>query len=110
MGIDADIIPNLVEKKKYTAFCGIGQPEKFKATLKNMGLEISDFHAFPDHYFYTSDDEKQLLKSEFPLITTAKDAVKLSENMKKSCTIVHIKLKFKDEAAISRALDSIFER
>jgi tetraacyldisaccharide 4'-kinase len=60
---------------KLHAVTGIGNPDKFFTTLKNLGLKFTP-HAFPDHYKFSAKD--------FPLakeaiITTEKDAVKLAD-------------------------------
>lgn len=39
-----------------TAFCGIGNPEAFRDTLKSLGLEPDAWRVFPDHHRYSRDD------------------------------------------------------
>ena len=70
--------------RKVCAFTGIGVPESFKATLLGLNARIQSFIPFPDHYRYKERDlddiRKTALRSsaEF-IITTEKDAIKLSE-------------------------------
>jgi len=65
------------------AFCGVGRPESFRETLMDYGLSVSRLEAFPDHHEYSRRD-LDLLRSIMAetgsqaLVTTAKDAVKLS--------------------------------
>lgn len=59
----------------------IGNPDKFRETLKKMGLKFS-YKSFPDHYNFKFED---LGKSKHSIIMTEKDAVKCqsfaTENM-----------------------------
>ena len=65
------------------AFCGLGNPENFKRQLEVDGYDIAGMKAFRDHHRYTHSDIALLEKkaaeiSATALITTAKDAVKLT--------------------------------
>lgn len=63
------------------AFCGIGQPQKFHATLMELGADIARFCAFPDHYVYGAADAKKLIADaatgNLTLVTTEKDMARL---------------------------------
>ncbi len=63
------------------AFCGIGKPEKFRATLQKLGARIFHFEIFPDHHIYTALDARRLIalatKENLTLVTTEKDRVRL---------------------------------
>lgn len=52
------------------AVAGIGNPERFFSTLRDMGIEAS-LHTFPDHHAYTRGD-----LPAGTLLMTSKDAVK----------------------------------
>ena len=56
------------------ALAGIGFPEIFFASLKQIGIDPIE-HEFPDHHEFTSQDLN--LKPELPILVTHKDAVKL---------------------------------
>lgn len=82
-GKDNHILPpGALQGKKIYAFTGIAAPDKFCATLEELGATIIKFLAFPDHYFYKQDDvqaitgEAKALDAEM-VITTEKDGVKL---------------------------------
>ena len=60
----------------YQAVVGIGYPQRFFNTLDQMNIAFEP-HTFPDHHQYTLQDLDALLGQ--PIITTAKDAVKLQE-------------------------------
>ncbi len=70
--------------KAIISFCGLGNPEKFKQSLKRVGISTERFVAFKDHYRYTHKDivniiqEATALKSDC-LITTFKDVVKIRD-------------------------------
>ncbi len=55
------------------AIAGIGNPERFFATLRNLGLSFAA-HAFPDHHPYERAD--LAFAGEDTLLMTEKDAVK----------------------------------
>ncbi|QXA09208.1 tetraacyldisaccharide 4'-kinase [Acinetobacter pittii] len=62
-------------ENNYHAVVGIGFPQRFYQTLKELGLKQFQEHAFRDHHDYTIND--LIFNDELPLITTEKDAVKL---------------------------------
>lgn len=55
------------------ALAGIGNPERFFITLRNLNLHIIT-HEFPDHHRYVAQDFN--FSQTLPLVMTAKDAVK----------------------------------
>ncbi|HLQ44615.1 MAG TPA: tetraacyldisaccharide 4'-kinase, partial [Planctomycetaceae bacterium] len=63
-------------------FCGVGNPESFEQTLRRLGADVVEFHAFPDHHHYSDGDlallaERAATTSANWLLTTRKDLVKL---------------------------------
>lgn len=66
---------------KVIAFAGIGRPEKFYQSLREVGFEIVAAHDFPDHHFYTETELSRLIKEAQEtgagLYTTLKDIVKI---------------------------------
>jgi tetraacyldisaccharide 4'-kinase len=93
------------------AFAGIGRPEKFFASAKTLGLNIRETIAFPDHHAYTAQDETRLAGAaaaqNAALITTAKDAVKLSPAFRAQCHVVTVSLSWADEPAFTQQLQKI---
>jgi tetraacyldisaccharide 4'-kinase len=67
---------------KVLAFAGIGDPNKFFATLSEAGVTIGERASFPDHHRYTDADAKALIAraeaANLVLITTEKDHVRLA--------------------------------
>jgi len=64
-------------------FAGIGHPQKFFETVKQLGALITRTSAFADHHVYTARDIERLLREarahEAKLVTTEKDWVRLPE-------------------------------
>ena len=68
------------------AFCGLARPAEFRASLTSLGLPIAGLIAFSDHHPYTLDDMQHIVQQAQSsgadgLLTTAKDAVKLTPPM-----------------------------
>jgi len=63
------------------AFAGIGDPEKFFATLRNAGLDVRACVAFPDHHRYRRAEAAALIdrarREGLVLVTTEKDQARL---------------------------------
>ncbi len=59
--------------RRVHAVAGIGDPERFFATLRAAGIAIVP-HAFPDHHRYAPEDFD--FGSDLPVLMTEKDAVK----------------------------------
>jgi tetraacyldisaccharide 4'-kinase len=64
------------------AFSGIGRPEKFFATLKEHGAQLTGSRAFPDHHAFSEAEALLLIRdaaqASATLVTTEKDWVRLS--------------------------------
>jgi tetraacyldisaccharide 4'-kinase len=69
-------------KRKVLAFAGIGNPEKFFATLSEAGIEVAARSSFPDHHRYTAAEAQALSAraqaENLVLITTEKDHIRLT--------------------------------
>ncbi|AKS42189.1 tetraacyldisaccharide 4'-kinase [Wenzhouxiangella marina] len=63
--------------REVDAVCGIANPEGFADTLERLGLKVR-LHAFPDHHRFLARDFAGL---DRPVITTAKDAVRIEAGM-----------------------------
>jgi tetraacyldisaccharide 4'-kinase len=68
--------------REVLAFAGIGDPEKFFATLAEAGIAIAERAAFPDHHRYTAAEAQALMAraetANLVPITTEKDHVRLA--------------------------------
>ena len=67
--------------KKVMAFAGIGRPEKFFATLKDVGADLAGWRSFADHHNFTEAELTALTREasalDATLVTTEKDAARL---------------------------------
>lgn len=61
------------------AVAAIAEPESFFATISSLGVPLADRIAFPDHHTYTNGDIERIVRAAAgrPVLTTAKDGVKL---------------------------------
>lgn len=103
-------LPDSYKENNYIAFCGIGYPEKFKATLESIKLNLKDFKAFSDHHNYTSAElsvlSKYAAENNCRLITTEKDFVRIGDGPWKShIDVLPISLKFKAEKQLISFLE-----
>ena len=70
-----------LEGRRVVAFAGIGRPEKFFATLRELGAIVVEAYGFPDHHRFDASDARALLSvAERGLtpVTTEKDFVRLN--------------------------------
>lgn len=92
------------------AFAGIGNPERFFTTLRDIGCRVERAHTFPDHYPYDSGEVESLRKDaralDALLVTTAKDLVRLPPAARDGIEVLTITVAWEDEAAV----DDIVER
>jgi tetraacyldisaccharide 4'-kinase len=95
------------------AFAGLGHPEKFFATLEQIGCDVRARHAFPDHHPYTFDEVSEILKKAedagATAVTTAKDAVRLPEGMSEKVRVVTMTYRWRDEEALARLIGPVLE-
>jgi tetraacyldisaccharide 4'-kinase len=80
--IRGDLRTDLDLGKPTVAFSGIGRPEKFFQTLRDLSCTLVEAVPYPDHHPY-SEKEQLWLKSlaeerQAQLVTTSKDFVRLS--------------------------------
>jgi tetraacyldisaccharide 4'-kinase len=68
--------------RKVLAFAGIGDPEKFFATLADAGIAVGERASFADHHRYTAAEAQDLIAradaANLVLLTTEKDLARLS--------------------------------
>ncbi|MGE5646474.1 MAG: tetraacyldisaccharide 4'-kinase [Acidobacteriota bacterium] len=61
------------------AFCGLGNPDSFWRTLRQLGIRPEFRRAFPDHHRYTASELTRMSGVD-ALLTTQKDAANLPES------------------------------
>lgn len=93
------------------AFAGLGRPSKFFDALLQHRAHVMATVPFPDHHFYTADDETYLADlaqhHNATLATTAKDAVKLSPGFRHQVAVVPITFTPEKLARLTSWLDSL---
>ena len=95
-------------KRKVLAFAGIGNPDKFFATLTEAGIDVAERSSFPDHHRYTAAQAQALIAraqaENLMLITTEKDHVRLDgdpalEALKAHASILPVRLVVNEQDA-----------
>jgi tetraacyldisaccharide 4'-kinase len=99
---------------KYVAFAGLARPEKFFDTLNALGVELEDTVPYPDHHPYSDDNLEFLTRLAgergAQLITTEKDAARLSPEWRTRVAVLPVTARFEDEAALDALLAPIRAR
>jgi tetraacyldisaccharide 4'-kinase len=99
---------------KLVAFAGLARPEKFFDTLEATGAELEETVPYADHHPYSEDDLgflNQLAEERGArLITTEKDAARLTPEWRARVAVLPITAKFADEAALDALLAPVRSR
>ncbi len=89
------------EENSFVVMSAIGSPDNFINTVINLGLKIKEEIIFSDHHKYQTKDITGIIDDLEPgekIITTAKDAVKISElidtKMQNKIYVLNISLTF----------------
>lgn len=99
-----------IKEKRAIAICALGNPDNFYLLLRQNGYDVFRTRSFPDHFRYSEEDiheiENLARSCEVEvLITTAKDAVKLSDfKFQIPCYVVEIDVEFDDPQAFAALL------
>ena len=72
-----------LKDRPIAAFCGLGNPDAFRQTLRKLGLNVMAWRTYPDHHPYSRHDVEELrswaqqLPAGAAVVTTQKDLVKI---------------------------------
>ena len=111
--LHADFVPGpehaALRGQRVVAFAGIGNPQKFFATLRGLGAQVVATHPFDDHYAFDVADVQPILDEAFAMgaipVTTGKDAVRLPPDQRQQVNVLSIDVAWRDEAALDALLD-----
>ncbi|MBA3813347.1 MAG: tetraacyldisaccharide 4'-kinase [Alphaproteobacteria bacterium] len=102
----AKIVPQPLTftSNRVVAFCGLGFPQKFYMSLKELGIDLIATETFPDHYEYKTEDlirlQKLAQKHNSVLVTTRKDFVKIPLPWQEQLHILDITIVFENSEKI----------
>lgn len=95
---------------KAVAFAGIGKPAKFFQTLDQLGFDLAEQIAFPDHHHFTDAQLVALTRNAkrhaAQLITTEKDYVRLPEAFRENVAILPVAMQVSDPPALKELLSA----
>jgi tetraacyldisaccharide 4'-kinase len=109
---DADAAARL-KGRKVVAFAGIGRPEKFFATLREIGAGAAECVGFPDHHPFTHGEIAALAARaaalNAQLVTTVKDLTRLPADLpadlRAGVAVLPVDLLWSDPAAAQALLN-----
>lgn len=99
--------------KRVLAFAGIGRPEKFFASLRELGCTLVSTMDFADHHAYEPEEitrlvEKAKAEGAVP-VTTEKDFVRLPVETRGMVSVLRVSLAWRDEDALERLLRPVLD-
>ena len=109
-----------VKGKRFLAFAGIADPDKFFDTVQSSGAWLSLTRRFPDHYQYSDEDMAELMHTaqagDLTLVTTEKDAVRFlhstatARKMADTTMVFQIELAFDEANTASQLIQGTIDR
>lgn len=97
--------------RRVLAFSGIARPDKFFASLEEVGAVVVARHAFADHHLFTPGDlrriEGEAARRNAVPVTTAKDAARLTLADRSRIEILRVGLRWEDESQIEALLSAL---
>jgi len=113
--LEGSVVPeNDYRGKRCLAFAGIARPKEFFQSLRSFGFGNIEEIPLSDHQEYNQEILNRLLGScdnHDLLITTEKDAVKLSaEDFPKPCYKVGVEMVFDDSSPLATLLDEVMQK
>lgn len=112
--LSADLVPDGDQDhfrgRRVLAFAGIGRPEKFYATLQELGADIVETRSFADHHRYKPSEIEHLLtrarQFDAVCVTTEKDHVRLAPNLGNLVEKLPIRLWFHEPEGLDQQLSA----
>ncbi|MGH6827650.1 MAG: tetraacyldisaccharide 4'-kinase [Rhizomicrobium sp.] len=109
--LSARLLPeeNPLDRKRVFAFSGIGRPEKFVATLHQVGAFVDGARFFADHHRFAAREIAALRKSAAGrlLVTTEKDFVRLKPADREGIVVLKVRALFDDDHALAQIINRV---
>jgi tetraacyldisaccharide 4'-kinase len=110
---DAVVASSLIGRS-VLAFAGIARPEKFLATLAEIGARVAAARFFPDHHVFTPREIRALLaqaaERDLILVTTEKDQVRIASEYAPEMVALPVSLRFDEPQTVMRLLSAAVSR
>lgn len=94
--------------RRIVAFAGIGRPQKFFDTIREMGSDLIATHSFSDHHQYEPAElsalRAQALQENAELLTTEKDLVRIGRDNAGGISSLKIRVAWQNTASLDAAL------
>ncbi len=104
-------LPGQAEKlagERVVAFAGIGRPEKFFTTLRQLGADLLATHAYPDHHPYERSELERLVSQaralDARLVTTEKDLVRVPCDLRAQMQALLVGVRWDSETVLKALL------
>ncbi|MFZ0748790.1 MAG: tetraacyldisaccharide 4'-kinase, partial [Pyrinomonadaceae bacterium] len=104
-----------LRQRPVAAFCGIGNPNAFFRQLRDQGFDLQHTKVFRDHHKYSQTDIDRVTPRATragaqAVITTAKDAVKLtSMRFTLPCYVVEIEMQIQESDRLLALIDEAIQ-
>ncbi|EJF86890.1 tetraacyldisaccharide 4'-kinase [Bartonella rattimassiliensis] len=107
-----------VAGKSFLAFAGIGNPDKFFKSIKELSGHVVQTYVYPDHYFFTAKNLTSLIEKakmhNLCLATTAKDYIRIqtihTQKDLKNLIIFDVKVNFAQKDFCRTLLKEVMTR
>lgn len=104
---------DILEGKTVTLVSGIGDPDSFENLIISLGIDIGLSFRYPDHHHYLQKDLENIVresqnKNISTIVTTEKDAVRLSSMSYDHCPLLILALRI--ELKITRDEQGFYNR
>jgi tetraacyldisaccharide 4'-kinase len=94
--------------RRVLAFAGIARPEKFFATLRDLGAELAETEAFPDHHPFRAGEVEGLIVRARALdalpVTTEKDLQRLPAELAAHVEVLPVAVDWQEPARLDELL------